>query len=155
MDSISSSSAAPSILVVEDDAQAREAIIHILSQAGYEAVPATSGDDALDLMAAAEFDGLYCAIELPGRADGWEVGSTFSFIWPDRPVVYASAISAPPGPLRKGVFLRKPFMVAMLARAFGPARTKGPGGAGSAAQAKSRNLTAAWIKFTGSFVHLA
>ncbi len=153
MDSISPS-ATPSILVVEDDAQSRAAITRAVTQAGYEAVPATSGEDALDLMAAAEFDGLYCAIELPGRADGWEVGTTFSFIWPDRPVVYASAISAP-GPLRKGVFLRKPFMVAMLARAFGPARTKGAACAGSAAQAKSGNLTAAWIKPAGSFVHLA
>ena len=111
MDSIPSLSAAPSNLVIEDDAQAREAITRALTEAGYEAVPASSGDDALDLIAAAEFDGLYCAIELPGRADGWEVGTTFSFIWPDRPVVYASAISAPPGPLRKGVFLRKPFVV--------------------------------------------
>jgi CheY-like chemotaxis protein len=154
LDSISPS-ATPSILVVEDDAQSREAITRALTQAGYEAVPATSGDDALDLMAAAEFDGLYCAIELPGRADGWEVGSTFSFIWPDRPVVYASAISVPPGPLRKGAFLRKPFMVAMLARAFGPARTIGTVCAGSAAQAKSRNLTAPRIKPAGSFVHLS
>ena len=94
MDSILPSSAAPSILVVEDDAQAREAIVHTLTQAGYEAVQASSGEDALDLMATAEFDGLYCAIELPGRADGWEVGTTFSFIWPGRPVVYASEISA-------------------------------------------------------------
>jgi CheY-like chemotaxis protein len=96
MDSISPSTAAPSILVVEDDAQAREAIVHTLTQAGYEAVPTSSGADALDLMAAAEFDGLYCAIELPGRADGWEVGTTFSFIGPDRPVIYVSAISVPP-----------------------------------------------------------
>ena len=154
MDSISSSPA-PSILVVEDDAQAREAITRALAEAGYEAVPASSGEDALDLMAAAEFDGLYCAIELPGRADGWEVGTTFNFVWPDRPVVYASAISVPPGPLRKGVFLRKPFMMAMLARAFGPARTKGAACAGSAAQAKSGNLTAARIKPAGSFVHLS
>jgi CheY-like chemotaxis protein len=155
LDSISSSSAAPSILVVEDEAQSRAAITRALTQAGYEAVPATSGDDALDLMAAAEFDGLYCAIELPGRADGWEVGTTFSFIWPDCPVVYASAISAPPSPLRKGVFLRKPFMVAMLARAFGPAWTKGAACAGSAAPAKSGNLTATRIKPAGSFVHLS
>ena len=153
MDSISSSTA-PSILVVEDDAQAREAIAHTLTQAGYEAVPATC-DDALDHMAAAELDGLYCAIELPGRADGWEVGSTFSFIWPDLPVVYASAISAPPGPLRKCVFLRKPFLLAMLARAFGPARTKGMLCAGSAAQAHSRNITTARIKPVSSIVHLS
>jgi DNA-binding NtrC family response regulator len=153
LDSISSS-LAPSILVVEDDAQAREPITRALTQAGYEAVPGSSGDDALDLMAAAEFDGLYCVIELSGRTDSWEVGSTFSFICPDRLVVYASAIAAPPGPLRKGVFLRKPFMVAMLARAFGPARTKGTVCSGSAAQAKPENLTATRIKPAASFVYL-
>jgi hypothetical protein len=131
LDSIS-----PSILVVEDDAQSRETITRTLTQAGYEA------------------EGLYCAIELPGRADGWEVGSTFSFIWPDPPVVYASAISVPPGPLRKDFFLRKPFMVATLARAFGLTRTKGTVFAGSAAQAKSKYLTATRIKSAGSFVYL-
>jgi CheY-like chemotaxis protein len=149
LDSILPSSAAPSILVVEDDAQAREAIVHTLTQAGYEAVQASSGEDALDLMATAEFDGLYCAIELPGRADGWEVGTTFSFIWPDRPVVNASAISAPPGPLRKGVFLR------MLAKAFELARVAGTVRAGPAAHTKPRNSTAARIKPACSFVHLA
>jgi hypothetical protein len=57
--------------------------------------------------------------------------------------------------LRKDVFLRKPFMVAMLARAFGPARTIGTVCAGSAAQAKSKNLTDPRIKPAGSFVHLS
>jgi hypothetical protein len=33
--------------------------------------------------------------ELPGRVDGWEVGTTFSFIGSDRPVIYVSAISVP------------------------------------------------------------
>ena len=51
-------SAAPSVLV-EDDAQSREAVTHALAQVGW-----------------------------------WEVGTTFSFIWPGRPVVYASEISA-------------------------------------------------------------
>jgi CheY-like chemotaxis protein len=155
LDSISPSSAAPSILVVEDDTQAREAIVHTLTQAGYEAVQASSGEDALDLMAAAEFEGLYCVIELPGQADGWEVGTTFSFIWPDRPVVYASAISAPPGPLRKGVFLRRPFVARMLAKAFEPARVAGTIRARSAAHTKPRNSTEARIKPPCSFVHLA
>jgi CheY-like chemotaxis protein len=94
LDSISSSTAAPSILIVEDDAPSREAVTHAPTQAGYEVVPASSGEDALDLIAA-EFDGLLCAIERPGRADGWEVGASSSFIWPDRPVIYVSAIAAP------------------------------------------------------------
>jgi len=52
-------SAAPSILVVEDDEQLREAVTQTLTQAG-------------------------C----------WKVG-TLSFFWPDCPVAYTSAISAP------------------------------------------------------------
>ena len=95
MDSISSSTAAPSILIVEDDPPSREAVTHAPTQAGYEVVPASSGEDALDLIAAAEFDGLSCAIELLGWADGWEVGASFSFIWPDRLAIYVSAISVP------------------------------------------------------------
>jgi len=108
--------------------------------------------DALDLIAAAEFDGLYCTIELPGRADGWEVGTTFSYIWPDRPVVYASAISAPPGPLPKGVFLRKPFAGGMIAKAFG---WVGAARAGSAAQPQPKNPTAGRIKPARGSVHTA
>jgi CheY-like chemotaxis protein len=96
MDSTSSEPPGPSILVVEDDAELRALIALALRQAGYEAVLASSGEDALDLIAAADFDGLYCTIELPGEVDGWEVGTTFSFIGSDRPVIYVSAISVPP-----------------------------------------------------------
>jgi hypothetical protein len=70
-------------------------------------------------------------------------------------VVNASAISAPPGPLRKGVFLRKPFVVRMLAKAFEPARVAGTVRAGSAAHTKPRNSTAVRIKPACSFVHLS
>ena len=108
-----------SILVVEDDPALRDIIIRVLGRAGHAVVSASTGEDALDLLAAADFDGLYCGIELPGRVDGWEVGTTFSFIWPDGPAVYASAAaSEPPGPLRTGVFLRKPFVLAELVFAF-------------------------------------
>jgi CheY-like chemotaxis protein len=155
MDSISSSTAAPCILIVEDDPELRETIVYTLIQAGCEVVVASCGEDALDLMAAAEFDGVYCAIDLPNRADGWEVGTTFSFIWPDRPVVCASAISAPPGLLRTGVFLRKPFAVAMLARVLRPVRPAGASGSGSAPRPTPENLTAARIKPASSFVYLA
>ncbi len=142
MDSTSPEPPGPSsTLVVEVDKPLREDVSRTLKRAGYEVVLAGTGEEPLDLIAA-DFDGLYCEVQLPGEVDGWEVGTTFSFIWPDRPVVYASAISAP-GPLRKGVFLRKPFVVAMLARAFGSARPK------------SKNLATAWIKPASSSVHLS
>jgi CheY-like chemotaxis protein len=119
MDSTSPKSPSRSILVVEDDAQLRALIALALKQAGHEALFASSGEDALDLMAAAEFDGLYGNIELPGQVDGWEVGTTFSFIWPDKPAVYASAVKTdPPGRLRNGIFLRTPFAMARLVQVF-------------------------------------
>ncbi|MFC4170557.1 hypothetical protein ACFOYU_00565 [Microvirga sp. GCM10011540] len=81
--------------------------------------PSGSGEAALDLISAADFDGLYCEVELPGEVDGWEVGATFSFVWPDKPTVYASALVAgPPGRLRKGIFLRKPFGLDRLVTVF-------------------------------------
>jgi CheY-like chemotaxis protein len=109
----------PSILIVEDDAEFRPLISRALKQAGYEDFLAASGEDALDLIAAAEFDGLYCTIDLAGQVDGWEVGTTFIFIWPDMPTVSASAVqTAPPGRLRHGMFLRKPFSMDRLVRMF-------------------------------------
>jgi CheY-like chemotaxis protein len=66
MDSTSSEPLGPSIHV-EDDAELRALTAFALKQAGCEAVPASSGEDALDLIAAADFDGLYCDIELPGQ----------------------------------------------------------------------------------------
>ena len=62
----------PTTLIVEDDAQSREATARALTRAGYEAIAATSREEALHLMAAVEFDGLYCAIELPGAGSAPE-----------------------------------------------------------------------------------
>jgi DNA-binding NtrC family response regulator len=120
LDSISSSTA-PSILVVESDPDLRELIARTLGQAGYDAVlaPCGSGEAALDLISAADFDGLYCEVQLPGQVDGWDVGATFSFVWPDKPTVYASAfVAGPPGRLRKGIFLRRSFGLDRLVTVF-------------------------------------
>ena len=109
----------PSILVVEVDKPLREDVSRTLKRAGYEVVLAGTGEEALDLIAAADFDGLYCEVQLPGEIDGWEAGTTFSFIWPHKPTVYASAlVSGPPGRLRNGNFLRKPFALDRLVRVF-------------------------------------
>jgi CheY-like chemotaxis protein len=121
MDSTTPQGAQPSILVVETDANLRELIAQALGHAGYDAVlaPSRSGEASLDLISATAFDGLYCEVQLPGEVDGWEVGATFSFVWPDKPTVYASAlIPGPPGRLRKGICLRKPFGLDRLVRVF-------------------------------------
>jgi CheY-like chemotaxis protein len=123
LDSTSPEPPSPSILVVEVDKPLREDVSHTLKRVGYEVVLAGTGEEALDLIAA-DFDGLYCEVQLPGEVDGWEVGTTFSFIWPHKPTVYASALaSGPPGRLRNGVILRKPFALDRLARVFGAGAT--------------------------------
>jgi len=121
MDSTAPQGAQSTILVVETDANLRELIACTLEQAEYGAVlaPSGAGEAALDLMSAADFDGLYCEVQLPGQIDGWEVGTTFNSVWPDKPTVYASAaVSGPPGRLRNGVFLRKPSSLDRLVRVF-------------------------------------
>jgi CheY-like chemotaxis protein len=116
---MNSTSRGSSILVVEDVAELRTLITLALKQARYEAVLASSGEDTLNLIAAADFDGFYCTIELPGQVDGRQVGTTFSFIWLDKPAVYASAVqTAPPGRLRHSLFLRKSSAMDRLVRMF-------------------------------------
>ncbi|WP_230532050.1 response regulator transcription factor [Microvirga roseola] len=121
MDSTLFQAASPTILIVEDDAELRDLIAVTLRQAGYDVVlaPDGSAEAALDLISALEFDGLCCEARLPGPVDGWEVGTTFSFVSPHKLTVYASAaLSEPPGRLRNGIFLRKPFALERLVRIF-------------------------------------
>jgi DNA-binding NtrC family response regulator len=154
---MNSTSLGSSILVVEDNAKPCSLITIALNQAGYEAVLASSSEEARNLIAAADVDGSYCTIGLPGQVDGWEGGTTFSFIWPDKSAVYASPVqTGPPGRPRHGMFLRKPFAMDRLVRMFDAgaiaARTRQelamttPG---------TKNSTPAGIKPVGSFVYLA
>ena len=109
----------PSILVVEDDAELRALTAFALKQAGHEAVLASSGEDAFDLMAAARLRWSLLRHRAPGPSHGWEVGTTFSFIQPSKLTVYGSAATTePPGRLRNGIFLRKPFAMDWLVRVF-------------------------------------
>jgi DNA-binding response OmpR family regulator len=110
------SPARPALLVVEDDDILREAVGFVLSGEGYEIALASSGEDALALVAEVDaFHGLYTDINLPGPVDGWVVGAAFHRKWPAAPIVYASARDwqtmrvAP-----SGVFLRKPFAFGVL-----------------------------------------
>jgi CheY-like chemotaxis protein len=126
MNSTAPQGAQPTILVVETDANLRTLIAHTLKQAGYDAVlaPSGSGEATLGLISAADFAGLYREVQLPGRVDEWEVGATFSLVWPDKPTVFASAlVLRPPGRLRKGIFLRKPFGLDRLVTVFDTSAT--------------------------------
>ncbi|SCY82088.1 response regulator transcription factor [Microvirga guangxiensis] len=99
MDSASSSL---SILVVEEDLELRPQIVLALRQASCEAILASSSEDAFDLIAVADSDGLYCAIDSPAK----------SMVGKSAP---PSALS---GSLRHCIFLRKSFAMDWFIRVF-------------------------------------
>ncbi|MDO8430776.1 MAG: response regulator [Candidatus Binatus sp.] len=60
------------ILVVEDDADAREALVDILEVSGYEVVPAENGKKALEYLKASSPPSLIIRDLLMPEMDGWE-----------------------------------------------------------------------------------
>jgi CheY-like chemotaxis protein len=64
--------ASPRILVVEDDADARAALIDILEISGYSAVPAGSGREALNYLHVSSPPSLIILDLMMPEMDGWE-----------------------------------------------------------------------------------
>jgi CheY-like chemotaxis protein len=65
----------PRILVVEDDADAREALIALLQMKGYRAVPAGNGKEALDYLGQAPLPDLIILDLWMPVMDGWQFRS--------------------------------------------------------------------------------
>jgi len=59
------------ILVVDDQDDIRELTSTVLAGAGYDVVAVSSGNKALDRLAAADFDLVLLDVNMPGM-DGWE-----------------------------------------------------------------------------------
>jgi CheY-like chemotaxis protein len=108
------------LLVVEDDAGVREAVAFVLSSEGHEIIMASSGEEALELIAELDaLDGLCTDILLSGSVMGWAVGEAFHRKWPTKPIVYVSSRVWPnPHLAPNGVFMRKPIDLRQLISAF-------------------------------------
>jgi CheY-like chemotaxis protein len=78
------------ILVVEDDPFVREMAVAGLEDAGFEAIEAASGGDALRLLQAGiVLDVLLTDIRL-AEANGWAVARAYRERFPDLPVLYVT-----------------------------------------------------------------
>jgi CheY-like chemotaxis protein len=78
------------ILVVEDDPFVREMAVAGLEDAGFEAIEAASGGEALRLLQAGiAVDALLTDIRLP-EANGWAVARAYRERFPDLPVLYVT-----------------------------------------------------------------
>jgi CheY-like chemotaxis protein len=83
----------PLILVVEDDQLVQNVVEDCLSEGGFEAIIASPGENAVELLDAAEgkYRALVTDINLsPGELDGWHVARHAREIDPNFPIVYMS-----------------------------------------------------------------
>jgi two-component system KDP operon response regulator KdpE len=84
------SSGGPRILVCDDEQQILRALRVILRDAGFEALPASDAEEALDVAAVENPDGAIIDLLLPG-ADGVELSRRLRE-WSDMPILVLSAI---------------------------------------------------------------
>jgi DNA-binding response OmpR family regulator len=114
----------PTILVVEDDPLIQSVVEEALADGGYGIVIASTGENAMKLLAAADgkYRGLVTDVNL-GRnmVDGWEVGRHAREIDPAFPVIYMSGDSATDWSSKgvpNSIMLTKPFAPAQLVTAI-------------------------------------
>ena len=112
-------SAAPIVLVVEDEFVVRHTVTQYLQDAGCVVVEAESAERAIALCrAGVKVDVLVTDIKLNGHGNGWDVADAFRAVRPGIAVVYASATYADrvrcvPG----SVYFNKPYRLSDILRA--------------------------------------
>ncbi len=107
------------ILVVEDDADLREALCDTLELAGYKAQTASDGLAAIEILQCQSIDMVITDIQMPGM-DGHELLKKIKAQWPDIPVMLMTAygsIQMAVEAMRDGAvdYLSKPFEAEVLA----------------------------------------
>jgi len=113
----------PVILVVEDDQLVQGVVEESLADGGFETVIASCGENAVELLDAAEgkYRALVTDINLsPGKIDGWHVARHAREVDSNFPVVYMSGAHAEDWPSKgvpNSIMLVKPFAPAQLVTA--------------------------------------
>jgi CheY-like chemotaxis protein len=111
------------ILVVEDDQTIQSVIEEALSDGGFEITIASSGEQAIKLMGAAnpQFRAVVTDINLGrDRMDGWDVARQARESKPDMPIIYMTGDSADEWASKgvpNSILLTKPFAPAQLVTA--------------------------------------
>ena len=113
----------PVILVAEDDQGVQSFLEEALSDAGFEAAIAATGEEAVTLLSGGmeKYRGLVTDINLPGGLDGWEVAQRARELNHAFPVIYMSGSHADDWAVKgvpNSVMLAKPFAPAQLVTAL-------------------------------------
>jgi CheY-like chemotaxis protein len=111
------------IMVVEDDQTIQGLVEEALSDGGFEAAIAASGEEAVTLLRGNRnhYRALVTDIDLLGTMDGWEVARQAREINPAFPIVYMTGAAADEWAshgVPNSVLLTKPFAPAQLVTAL-------------------------------------
>ena len=110
------------VMVVEDDQLIQTIVQDALSEGGFEATIAQSGEEAVSILenAPTKFRALITDINLSGEFDGWEVARRARELTPDIPVIYMTGAAGGQWSSRgvpNSVLLNKPFAPAQVVTA--------------------------------------
>jgi two-component system KDP operon response regulator KdpE len=153
-------SARPVVLICDDEAQILRALRVILRDAGFEALPADSGEDALDLAAVRHPDAAIVDLVLPDM-DGVEVCKRLR-AWSEMPIIVLSAVGDEDVKVRAlsagaDDYVTKPFgpreLIARLQAALRRSSSE-PEDALITADGLELDLAARVVKLAGDEVHL-
>jgi DNA-binding response OmpR family regulator len=121
----------PVILVIEDDHEIQSIVEDALTDGGFEAAIAASGEEAVTLLKGqkGEYRALVTDINLLGRIDGWEVAKQARKIDPAFPIIYMTGAAAGEWAshgVPNSILLTKPFAPAQLVTAISNLLNTGP-----------------------------
>ncbi len=153
-------SGSPRVLVCDDEAQILRALRVILRDAGFEAIPADTGEEALDMAAVKRPDAAIVDLVLPD-IDGVEVCRRLRG-WSEMPIIVLSAVGEEDAKVRALAagaddYVTKPFgpreLVARLAAVLRRAATE-PAEAVIRAEGLELDLAARVVRREGAELHL-
>lgn len=118
------------VLVVDDDPVIGESFDRVLTPKGYAVIHAASGDQALERLAAEDYDLVYTDIKMPGMS-GIEVARRMRAARPWLPVVIVTGYGSAENQARAkeigvAAFLDKPLTPEMIERATAEFTTEAP-----------------------------
>ncbi|MEE1655140.1 response regulator [Microvirga sp. CF3062] len=104
---VSASRSKATVLVVEDDALARELLVQLLQAGGFDVIAVTASDRALLILCqqGEEIDWLVSKVSLPGLVCGWILADEYHEHHPDRPALLLSSLDPADKPSANAVFI--------------------------------------------------
>jgi CheY-like chemotaxis protein len=108
---------AAAVLVVEDEPLVRDYVSDLLGQSGFDVVEASTGEEALSVLAEGGVCAVVSDVSMPGTVNGFELARRVRERSPRTGVVLVSGVIEPDVNLPGGVrFLTKPVKASTLLR---------------------------------------